>query len=262
MSSRAEHAIIYTYYSKKLLSNKFIIYYNLVTSPLRCVSISIIYITPLALGTLGLYKGLIYVVLFHLKSIFIMLFGLLYGLLMLRSRWSGYVKYVSEKDRCIYKRTSKDVVKSSSLYALKILKQVTPRLLIIVGIMTLLIVFNVFDVLNTYLSNTLSKLLHEFAYVRSEFITITTVSTVYPFTGFFVAGSMIENELVTIKESIVALFLGGMFFMIFFDLIRHSFPFYASVYPAKLAFKLSLSLIIADVITTSILILLILLIPV
>ena len=92
--------------------------------------------------------------------------------------------------------------------------------------------------------------------------TILTVAVTYaitPIAGYQLAGSMLLKELLTIKEVLVALFLGRIFFGIVFEYPRHSFPFYVSIYPVKLAAKLTATLLLYIIVSSIVMITLIML---
>ncbi len=82
---------------------------------------------------------------------------------------------------------------------------------------------------------------------------ILSVQSVSPTIGVLTAGEILRQRLISIKEILVALFLGRLIFLIIFDYPRHSFPFYASMYPIKLAAKITTASLLVHVIATPIL---------
>jgi len=70
-----------------------------------------------------------------------------------------------------------------------------------------------------------------------EFALILSVQSISPTMGILAAGEMLRQCLIGVKETLLVLILGRLIFLIVFDYPRHSFPFYVSMYPTKLAAK-------------------------
>lgn len=259
---RLEHVIVYSYYSKGYFDDKYLIYYNLLMSPLRHVNIMLCYSIPISISALGFYTGSIYLALLYIKSLLTALLGIIYGFVFVKPKILSEIEELGSNILKIEERKKfRIVLKNSISYGLRILKRLSIRFGIIISIMFLLTIFGIFQLINDYLSILIKPLFEQFNF-KSEFITLVIVATVYPMIAPFIGGSFLESNLLTPKDVIIALLLGGMLFMIFFDFTRHSFPFYASIYPIKIAVKLTLSLIIANVITTPIVILIAYLLPI
>jgi len=89
---------------------------------------------------------------------------------------------------------------------------------------------------------------------------ILTVAATYaatPIAGYQLAGSMLLKGLLTVKEVLIALFLGRTFFGVVSEYPRHSFPFYISIYPVKLAAKLTAILLLYTIVSSTVMITLI-----
>ena len=261
---RLEHVIIYSFYSKGLLSDRFIIYYNLLMSPLRHINIMICYLIPISLPTLGLYAGSLYIMLLYIKSILVSLLGITYRLLLIKKEITTQIVNIEELKpykQLTQKISMRQLLFNSLKYSLKILKKLSIRFSIIMSIMLILTVLGVFQLLNDYLTQLLKPILQQYN-LKSELISVIVIATVYPMIAPFIAGSFLTSNVLSVKEVLIGLLLGGMLFMIFFDFTRHSFPFYASIYPIRVAVKLSLSLIIASMITTPMVILIVFVLPI
>ncbi|GEM_PF-4087115 len=260
---RLEHVIVYSFYSKGLINDKFIIYYNLIMSPLRHIHLMMCYLIPISIPTLGLYAGLLYVMFLFTKSLLTAILGYIYGMFIRKNYIINY--HNLEADTSLFlpheSKNIKTCISTSLRYSLKLLKRLSIRFLIVMSIMLILILLGIFQLLNHYLENLLKPIFQQYNF-KSELISVIVISTIYPMIAPFIAGSFLASDVLSIKEVLLGLLLGSMLFMVFFDFTRHSFPFFASIYPLKLAFKLSLSLVIASVITTPILIAILLLLPI
>ncbi len=264
VNSRIEHTIAYDNYRQGLINDWYLVYYNLVLSPLRLINISITYIAPQVLIALGMYAGILYILFMFLKSILTSLIAVVYYRLFKRKiKVIDYHECVEDSVRLDYpdvkrRKFSLDMIKRGFLNSLNILKSLAPKFFIILAIISILYIFNVF----TYLNTIFREILQMFDFLtNSQMLTIISIGCVSPSLATYIAGSMLISGMLSVKEVLISLYIGNMLFILFFDFIKHSFPFYVSIYPVKVAYKLTLSIILSTLITTPIILLIIYVLP-
>jgi len=120
---------------------------------------------------------------------------------------------------------------------------------IIVVVLSLLTYFGLLNYLES-LSTPLTRTLLS----NPTTIPVTITYAVNPSAAILMAGELLKSGVVTWKDALVALLIGKILFAIISEFPRHSFPFYVSIYPPKLAVKLTLALITYTFISTSIII--------
>ncbi len=259
INARLEHTIVYDYYRRGFLNDWYLIYYNLVLSPLRFLSISIVYIIPQAITALGFYVGMLYIVFSYIKSMLTSILAFSYYKIFRNRIRFVELEYDNYTGNIIdikyqHSRDVKSVLKISVMNGLNMLKSLSLKFFIILSIVYILYILNIFEYLNVVIKNMLSY----FSYVlNSQSLTIISLCAFSPVVGIYIAGSMLYLGLISVKQVLLSIFIGNMLFILFFDFIKHSFPFYVSIYPVKVAVKLTLSIVISTLITTPIILLMI-----
>ncbi|MDI9610729.1 MAG: hypothetical protein QFX36_05315, partial [Archaeoglobales archaeon] len=89
----------------------------------------------------------------------------------------------------------------------------------------------------------------------SNFAALISIHIFSPMSAVLTAGEFLRNGLIDVKESLIALLIGRFLFIAIMDYPRHSLPFYASIFPVKLASKLVLAGILVNAFATPILVL-------
>ncbi len=241
---RAEHSIVYLYYSRGLVTDQFVVYYVLILSPLRMLHVLPTYVLPVAISALGVYGGLLYTLILAAKSAITFLVGYAYGRLRARNCIEVVATAMREKEYiCEFKRASHasdkaKVIRDAVRKTLLIFRRLALRITTLSVIMMTLYLFKVFDLLAYYIHQVLSNALGKI--LDPEFLTLIVVGTLNPTLGLFTAGTLLSAGYITLKQALIGLILSGILFSLFFEFTRHSFPFYVSIYPARLAARLTL----------------------
>ncbi|MCX8172225.1 MAG: hypothetical protein N3D09_01240, partial [Archaeoglobaceae archaeon] len=103
------------------------------------------------------------------------------------------------------------------------------------------------------ISKTVDAYTKQFGF-SSNFAVLISIHLFSPISSMLTAGEFLRNGLISVKECLIALLIGRFLFIALMDYPRHSLPFYASIFPVKLASKLVLAGIVANAIATPILI--------
>jgi len=134
----------------------------------------------------------------------------------------------------------KDALRPSLRSAATLTRKVATRILAVVAFLAIATYLGLFTLINEAMSNTLS-----FTELPAQVIAIATTSAISSIAGMALAGAMLAQAAISYKEALLGLLLGGLLFRLSSEYPRRSFPFYASIYPVKLAFKLvTLSILI------------------
>jgi len=259
---RVEHAMLYSYYSRRVVDENFIVYYVLVLSPLRMIRILPVYIMPLSIAALGLYGGVVYSILTFLKSLLSSLIGYIYGKLRVHINTSlqdskTSLSYVESPIKTgLHAGRLSLLLKRTFIKTLSLFKQLSIRILVVSIIMMLLYLFNVFNIISSYLSIVFSNVLSPI--LTPKLITLIVTGTINPTLGMFTAGALLSSGDITLKEALIALLISNFLFTLLFEFTRHSFPFYASIYPVKLAARLTMWHIVCSAVATPVLVSLVL----
>ncbi len=252
IDARAEHSIVSSMLRRRIIDEDEVLVYNLVTSPIGFLY-TLRFIIPITIASLGLVAGGICIALHFLRSIIAFLMGFLWGRLFLRPRSIKVEIGVQGIDKSSISRSN--VIRaareslSMTIYFLK-------RYAIVLAILFLLNYLNVFS----YITITVKWIASPIP-LTPQALSILVTHTISPTSGYIVAGEMIRQGAVTMRNALTALVLGSFLFLLFFDITRHSFPFYATLYPVRTALKLSILLIITSAISLPVQLAIVSLIP-
>lgn len=242
LDHKAEHSVISSLRKNNLLNDSAVLAYNLATMPLSFVFFFFKLYLPVVIVSLGLYVGLLYIAFSLLTSMVAMIVGIAYGRVKLECK---SINIPQKIDSPVKKKT---VAKNSLKKAMGMTTYVIKRYILVLITMTALTFVGFFDWLKVVIQSYTSSI-----GFSPEFAFILSVQSVNPTIGILTAGEILRKSLISIKEVLIALLLGRLLFLIIFDYPRHSFPFYVSMYPAKLAAKLTMALILVQAIATPIL---------
>jgi hypothetical protein len=112
--------------------------------------------------------------------------------------------------------------------ALRYVKHITPKFVVILTTIFVLLKLGCFEYLKSFL-----MLTKDVFPISPAILTVATTYAVTPIAGYQLADSMLLKGFLTAKEVLIALFLGRIFFGMVSEYPRHSFPFYVSIYPRK-----------------------------
>jgi hypothetical protein len=243
LNSKAEHSIVSSLKKNNSLSDTTIVIYNLVTMPLSFAFFFLKFYLPVVIVSLGLYVGLLYTAISLFSSLIGMIIGVTYGRLKLE------ITSITITRRADFTVKKKIAAKNSLKTATRMTTYIMKRYLLILAFIATLTLTGFFDWLKSAVQSYISTM-----GFSPEFALILSVQSISPTMGILTAGEMLRQCLIGVKETLLALILGKLIFLIVFDYPRHSFPFYVSMYPTKLAAKLTMTTLLVNTIATPILV--------
>lgn len=235
IDGRAEHSIVSSYMRQSRIGETEVIAYNLVTTPIAVLFYLYRYYLPVYIVSLGLIVGGIYILLSFISSLVAFLIGVIYGRLKIR----GANIPVENRLGKVRRKDIRDCIKSAASTTLYIAK----RYIVITIILLILDYFGIFSQLQLILKAAKIPL-------SPQGLAIVTTQIASPTAGVLMAGELLKNGSITVKEALVALILGRFLFLLSQDYPRASFPFYASMYSMGTAAKLVLFSALATSIST------------
>ena len=241
---RAEHMIIYDYYSRGLLSEDAVVFYVLVSGYLRAVG-ALLHVGSIVLAALGSI-GLIYLALLYIKYVLNTVIGLVYG----RVRGVRIVN-AQVSQSFINNHGSGNRLRLCFTRSLGVTLRVLPKFLIVVITVLLLEYLGVFTALGHYLTVNSGALS---CFLSPASITVLSTAIASPSVSYFVAASLFWHGQLSLKSLLIALLLGGTINGLTIGLMRHSLPFYLSIYPPKLAVKTAVAQALADAVSLAVII--------
>ncbi len=232
---------------KNGLEDSAVVAYKLVTRPFSTVFFLFRYYLPISIAALGLFVGSIYIALSFATAFISMVIGIIYGRIKVKKSLTGLEIPESSKK-------GNDAVKKSLNSAIEMTKKVLVRYTVITVIISTLVFLGFFDMLSKEVD----------VYTRqlgfsSNFAALVSIHIFSPMSSVLTAGEFLRNGLISVEECLVALLIGRFLFTAIMDYPRHSLPFYASIFPMKLATKLVMAGIIVNAIATPLLITIVLL---
>ncbi len=224
IDSRVAHAALSTHFRRGELSENHVVACFLLMTPLGAVPLFIRHYAPIAYAALGLYVATLYLSLIFIPLAVRALIGVAYSR---RLEWR-HVELESER------RVERGGFKRALNSAVKLTKDVAIRLALVTLALILMSYFHAYEALSSVLTPLTSKI-----GLSAAGASIVAIRAVSPSIGLFVAGDLLQRGVIGVKEGLISLLMGSLLFMITSDYPRHAFPFYASVYPVKLAAKLT-----------------------
>jgi len=232
---------------KNGIEDSAVVAYKLVARPFSTVFFLLRYYLPISLAALGLFVGSIYIALSFATAFISLALGILYGRIKVRKPLAELKLPEERKDKG-------DAVRESLKSAAEMTKKVLIRYTIITAIISVLIFFGFFELL----SKEVDIYTKQFGF-SSNFAALISIHIFSPMSSVLTAGELLRNGLISVQECLVALLIGRFLFTAIMDYPRHSLPFYASIFPMKLASKLVIAGIAVNAIATPILIAIVLL---
>ncbi len=257
LDSRAEHSTISSMVKEGLASDNEVIVYDLVSKPITSPKLILQFVAPMAFSFLGPFLGLVYIAFSLAATLIGFALGVALSHVLIRNSESS--SHVQLKDVAIsaaQHRSYAEVARRGLRKALRIAKYVGVRLLIVLTILYILTQLGIFNYVKSAL-----KLLPLLTLQNPEAAAIAITYAISPSAGFALAGDALGKGAATAKEVLIALFFGKVLFGIVSEYPRHSFPFYASLYPIRLAAKLTAILLLYTATSSIIMILIINTIP-
>ncbi|WP_446752626.1 hypothetical protein [Vulcanisaeta sp. JCM 16161] len=236
---RAEHMIIYDYYTKGYLSDDGIILYVLVSGYLRGFG-ALLHVGPIVLVALGPMLGAEYLALLYIRYVLFSIMGLIYG----------RIKRISIEARGYTGSMNSGRITHLShiclIRSVKVTLRVLPRFMVIIAIVLTLELVKAFTLLTGYMVEVIGPLS---TLLSPAAITVLVTAIASPSSAYFVGSSLLSKGLLSTKILLISLLLGSMVGGLTIGLTRHSLPFYLSIYPPRLAVRIALIQAIADAVS-------------
>jgi hypothetical protein len=249
--SRAEHSLISSMVKECRVRENEVIVYNLVSMPITAPKLVIQYVAPVIISTLGLTLGITYVCLSLASTLIAFIMGLALSRITIKSASHQQEGKATQIVNSFANRQGGSL-RNGIKKALRYVRSVSPRFVVILTTIFVLLKLGCFEYLKSFL-----MLVKNILPMSPAILTVAATYAVTPIASYQLAGSMLLKGLLTVKEMLVALFLGRIFFGIVSEYPRHSFPFYVSIYPVKLAAKLTATLLLYTIVSSIVMITLI-----
>ena len=88
-------------------------------------------------------------------------------------------------------------------------------------------------------------------------ILIAISYTIYPTSSYFIAHELMSKYMMSLKDVLIGIYLGHILFTLVMEYPRHTFPFYASIYGVRLAFKITTYTVIISLFSYSMILMII-----
>ena len=241
LEPRVGHAMLSAMLERGEIGEREVIVSTFLTLPLVIVVFFIPrHYVPVAFPALGVTVAGLYVLCMLAVSSVKMAFSIAYGRSSRLSVAHGPRSLDGGGGPSMAKPDFKEVLRSSVNFAASLTKRVAVRMLAVVAFLAAATYLGLFALVNEALSSVLG-----FTKLPGQVIAIAATSAISSIAGMALAGAMMAQASITYKEALLGLLLGSLLFRLSSEYPRYSFPFYASIYPVKLAFKLvTLSILI------------------
>jgi hypothetical protein len=218
--------------NEKMISEREVIATTLISSFPSILSHLFIFFIPVVIPILGLTAGSIYVCLVGLAAFLKTCFGI-----FLARLWLKDAKTFSSKSRLSTNHDNAPVEDNRSALnksvksTYKMLKRIVPTMFITLFLVSVAMELNFFDSFSTILEP-LTNILG----LESEVVLISATEIVNTYSGLILAGSLLDEGLITTKGVLIALLLGTV---VSFStrFVKHSLPLHVSLFGPKLGSK-------------------------
>jgi hypothetical protein len=251
--SRAEHSLISSMVKDGRVRENEVIVYNLISMPITAPKLITQFVAPIAILTLGLALGTTYVCLSLASTLIAFAMGLALSRTIIKNALherESRVMHVTNGFTNKHRTSLRNCIRK----ALRYIKSISPRFIVVLTIVFVLLKLGYFEYLKSFLLSVKNVLP-----ISPAILTVAATYAITPIAGYQLVGSMLSKGLLAVKEVLIALFLGRIFFGIVSEYPRHSFPFYISIYPLKLAVKLTATLLLYTIVSSIVMITLVML---
>jgi hypothetical protein len=224
-SPQAEHAVLSQMYKEKRVEWREIAHYIIATMPLKTLNFGIRFSYIPALAALGPAIGSIYIGVDAARTLLYLPIAHIFKKIFLK-------KHAAE-DAETSMTAGVERRRGGYISLLKSSAYLTLRFALI---------FTAVEFVFSYISTSFG--LHGGG---SHFFNIVITTALMPATGFFALSTLLHS--VGPLKGLAAIFIGRALFAILFEFPRHSYPFYLTFYPPKIAAKFSLIIMILSVAT-------------
>lgn len=226
IDTRAAHAALSAHYRRGELDERQVVACFLLMTPLGAVPMLARHYAPIAYAALGPYPATLYLALALTPLAARAIVGVAYSR---RLRWEGV--RVAIGPRGVGRRGG---LRDALRMAARLTRDVAVRLAVVTAALVAMTLMGVYELLGVAIAPLTSKV-----GLSAAGASIVAVRAVSPSIGLLVAGDMLRRGVIGLRELLVSLLMGSLLFALTSDYPRHAFPFYASVYPVKLAAKLT-----------------------
>ncbi len=229
--AKVGHAMMASLLKKQVIDERHVIACVFLVTPLVMIYFTLRLYLPVAFPALGVEAATIYIAFSFAAAFVKMIVGIFYGRMAPHTLQTGKLSIEASNPK---KNTTKgELLRKSLRESLKLTKSVALRTIAVVLALALLYFLGIFK----WLNNVIQGLAYSLG-LSSYSAAVVAAQAISPMAGLILAGTFLSHAQLTVKEAIVSLMIGKMIFLLTADYPRHAFPFYASLYPTRLAFKM------------------------
>ena len=253
-STTAGYAILVEGLNRKIISEREVIVTTLISSFPSVLSHLFTFFIPVVIPILGLFTGTIYVCLIGLAALLKSCIGILLAMCWLKNGKKQRALMPLSDINNIKAVSKRKALNMSVKSTYKLLKRIALIMFVTLFFVSLIFKLNMFD----YFSAVLEPITNVLG-LESEVVLICATKIVNSYAGIVLAGSLLNNGLISTKGVLIALLLGNVvsFSARFF---RHSLPLHISMFGPRLGSKTVLVNAVATLVIDAILILFLLII--
>ncbi len=229
--AKVGHAMMASLLKKRVIDERHVIACVFLVTPLVMIYFTLRLYLPVAFPALGVEAAIIYIVFSFTAAFVKMIVGIFYGRMTPHTLQTGKLSIEASNPK--KNTTRKELLRKSLHESLKLTKSVALRTIAVVLALALLYFLGIFE----WLNNAIQGLAYSLG-LSSYSAAVVTAQAISPMAGLILAGTFLSHAQLTVKETIVSLMIGKIIFLLTADYPRHAFPFYASLYPTRLAFKI------------------------
>jgi len=231
-STTAGYSMLSDGLNEKMISEREVIVTTVISSFPSILSHLFTYFIPVVIPILGVTTGAIYVCLVGLAAFLKTCFGI-----FLARIWLNDVDAFSSRPQLSTNLNpapvgdKKSALNKSAWSTYKMLKRIVPTMFITLFLVAVAMEVNLFDSFSTILKPLTNSL-----GLESAVVLISATEIVNTYAGLFLAGSLLDEGLISTKGVLVALLLGNV---VSFSarFVKHSLPLHVSLFGPKLGGK-------------------------
>ena len=230
LEPRVGHAMIASLLEREVVEEREVVAATLVVAPLATLTFAVPrFYLPVVFPALGATLAITYLCFALSCSLARMAVGAAYGRSAPRRERTGdVVAYEPPRTR------ESGVLKRALRESLALTRRIATRSALVVALLALASYVGIFSWLEEGLENLVGLV-----GLPTCAAAIAATYAVSPTAGTALAGVLLAQAGVTPKEALLGLLLGAALFRAASEYPRHTFPFYASIYPTRIALKLT-----------------------
>jgi hypothetical protein len=216
--------------NEDIISDREVIATTLISSFPSILSHLFSFFIPVVIPLLGFITGSIYVCLVGLVAFLKTCFGIFLARLWLKDVKNRPGKYRLAADNAPVE-TPRRALKKSARSASKMLARIVPTMFITLFLVSVAMHLNLFESFSSFLEPVTTIL-----GLESEVVLISATEIVNTYSGLILAGSLLDEGLITTRGVLIALLLGNVL-SFSTKFVKHSLPLHVSLFGPKLGSK-------------------------